>query len=124
MAKKTTINYVKLGVFVTAGVLILVVSLYFIGSKRNLFGNTFSLYVNFKDVNGLRKGNNVRYAGIDVGTIGKIEIMNDTTIKIEMILEEKMKSMIRKTSIASIGTDGLMGDKLIDISAGSSGSEN
>jgi len=124
MAKKNTLNYVKLGVFVTTGFLILVVSLYFIGSKKNLFGNTFSLFVNFKDINGLTKGNNVRYGGIDVGTVGKIEILNDTTIKVEMVLEEKMKAMIRKNSIAGIGTDGLMGDKIIEIEAGNPGSEN
>src|SRR6476620_10821290 len=118
MTKKNTINYVKLGIFVTVGMVILVVSLYFIGSKKNLFGNKFSVYVNFKDINGLKKGNNVRYGGIDVGTIGNIVILNDTTIKVEMILDENMKAMIRKNSIAKIGTDGLMGDKLIEIGAG------
>ena len=118
MTKEKT-NYVKLGIFVTAGLLLLVVGLYFIGSNKNLFGSTFKLYVVFKDVNGLKEGNNVRYGGIDVGTVKEILINSDTAIKIEMVLEERMKKVIRKNSVANIGTDGLMGDKLVNIDAGS-----
>jgi phospholipid/cholesterol/gamma-HCH transport system substrate-binding protein len=119
MAKETP-NYIKLGIFVTTGLVLLVVGLYFIGSNKNLFGSTFKLYAVFKDVNGLKAGNNVRYGGIDVGTVEKIIISNDTTIRVEMVIEERMKDVIRKNSIAGIGTDGLMGDKLINIDAGSS----
>ncbi len=118
MAKETP-NYIKLGIFVTVGLSLLVVGLYFIGSNKNLFGSTFKLYAVFKDVNGLREGNNVRYGGIDVGTVENIQINNDTTIRVEMVLEESMKGVIRKNSIAGIGTNGLMGDKLINIDAGS-----
>ena len=123
MPKKKVIDYVKLGLFVTAGLVILVVSLYFVGSKKNLFGDTFKLYVEFRDINGLKKGNNVRYGGIDIGSVDDIIIVNDTTIKIEMVLESQMKSLIKKDSEAGIGTDGLMGDKLINIHAGSPGAE-
>lgn len=119
MAKETP-NYIKLGIFVTVGLVLLVVGLYFIGSNKNLFGSTFKLYAVFKDVNGLKAGNNVRYAGIDVGTVENILINNDTTIRVEMVIEERMKDVIKKNSIAGIGTDGLMGDKLINIDAGSS----
>lgn len=123
MAKKLILNYIKLGIFVTAGMLILVVSLYFIGSKKKLFEDTFKLYVNFHDINGLKKGNNVRFGGIDIGTVNKVEIINDTTIRVQLVVEERMKTMIRKNSIASIGTDGLMGDKLVSIEAGSGSAE-
>lgn len=119
MAKETP-NYIKLGIFVTTGLVLLVVGLYFIGSNKNLFGSTFKLYAVFKDVNGLKEGNNVRYGGIDVGTVEHILINNDTAIRVEMVIEERMKAVIRKNSIAGIGTDGLMGDKLINIDAGSS----
>jgi len=122
MAKEKT-NYIKLGIFVTAGLVLLVVGLYFIGSNKNLFGNTIKLSAVFKDVNGLKEGNNVRYGGIDVGTVDKILINGDTVIKVEMVLEERMKGVIRKNSVASIGTDGLMGDKLINIDAGTASSK-
>lgn len=119
MAKENP-NYIKLGIFVTVGLVLLVVSLYFIGSNKNLFGSTFKIYAVFKDVNGLKEGNNVRYGGIDVGTVEQILINSDTAIRVEMVIEESMKGVIRKNSIAGIGTDGLMGDKLINIDAGSS----
>ena len=119
MAKETP-NYIKLGILVTVGLVLLVVGLYFIGSNKNLFGSTFKLYAVFKDVNGLKAGNNVRYAGIDVGTVENILINNDTTIRVEMVIEERMKDVIKKNSIAGIGTDGLMGDRLINIDAASS----
>jgi phospholipid/cholesterol/gamma-HCH transport system substrate-binding protein len=122
MAKETP-NFIKLGIFVTLGLVLLVVALYFIGSNKNLFGNTFKLYAVFADINGLKEGNNVRYAGIDVGTVEKVIIKGDTSIAVEMWLEERMKSVIRKNSIATIGTDGLMGDKLVNIHAGSAGSK-
>src|SRR5688572_13073658 len=118
MAAKTTINFIKLGVFVTVGVLILVISLYFIGSKKNMFGDTFTLYAIFNDVNGLKKGNNVRYGGIEIGIVENISVINDTSIRVEMKLESDMKHVIRKNSTAAVGTDGLMGDKLININAG------
>ena len=123
MAKKLTVNYIKLGILVTSGLLLLVVSLYFIGSKKNLFGNTFRLYAIFQDVSGLKSGNNVRYAGIDIGTVEEITIINDTVIRTELLLEERMLKVIRKNAMASIGTDGLMGDKLVNIDAGSQDAE-
>jgi phospholipid/cholesterol/gamma-HCH transport system substrate-binding protein len=85
-----------------------------------MFGSSFILHTTFNDVNGLTKGNNVRYSGIDVGTVENIDILNDTTIFIEMIIKTEMIKFIRKNSLASVGTDGLMGNKLVNITAGTS----
>lgn len=119
MEKETGRN-VKLGLFVVAGALILIVGFYFIGSNKNMFGRTFTLLANFHNVSGLQTGNNVRYAGIDVGTVEKIEIINDTLVRVEMNINEDLKKNIRKNSVANIGTDGLMGNKLINIEPGTS----
>jgi phospholipid/cholesterol/gamma-HCH transport system substrate-binding protein len=62
------------------------------------------------------KGNNVRLAGIDVGTIQQVEIVSDTSVKVTMVIEESVHPFIKKSSIASVGTDGLMGNKLVNIS--------
>lgn len=112
-----TINNVKLGVFVLAGLLFLIMLLYMIGKNRNLFGSNFVLKARFENVQGLKSGNNVRYAGIEVGTVKKIIIINDTTIEVVMIIEDKMKSVIRKNAIVSIATDGLVGNKVVNIIA-------
>jgi len=105
------------------GILLLVVGLYYIGNNRNMFGKTYKLYALFPNVGGLQTGNNVRYAGIDVGTVESIRIMNDTSIRIEMLIDAELKKVIRKNSLATIGTDGLMGSKLINIDPGTTDSE-
>ena len=115
---KTTIHNIKLGIFVVTGILAPIVGLYFIGSNRNMFGSTFKLYATFHDVSGLQSGNNVRYAGINVGTVKAIKIVNDTVIRVEMSLKSDLKKVIRKNSPVSVGTDGFMGNKLINIDPG------
>jgi len=116
--EKETARDIRLGAFVVAGLLLLVTGLYFIGSNKNMFGKTFTLYAGFRNVGGLQTGNNVRFAGIDVGTIDKIEIVNDTVIRVKMNVNIDLKKVIRKNSRASIGTDGLMGNKLVNIDPG------
>lgn len=110
----------KLGLFVVLGTLLLIAALYFIGTKQNLFGNTFKIVAKFRNVNGLMKGNNVRFAGIDVGTVKSIEIINDTAVDVVMLVEKKIQPYIKKNAVASVGTDGLMGNKLVNINSGSS----
>jgi len=115
---KETIHRIRLGIFVVTAIVMLIVGMYFIGNNQNMFGSTFNVYSTFHDVNGLQPGNNVRYSGIDVGTVKSIEIKNDTSVHVEMVIEIKMKNFIRKNSLATIGTDGLMGNKLVNITPG------
>lgn len=105
----------KLGIFVVAGLLFLVLLLYMIGRDQNLFGSTYALKVKFENVQGLMPGNNVRISGIEAGTVKRIQIINDTTIEVTMVIELKMKNIIRKNAIVSIGTEGLVGNKVINI---------
>ena len=67
--KKDIPNNIRLGLFVAIGTVVLVMALYFIGSKRNVFSQTIKISALFYNVNGLVAGNNVRYAGIDIGTV-------------------------------------------------------
>jgi phospholipid/cholesterol/gamma-HCH transport system substrate-binding protein len=112
---KQAINNVKLGLFVLGGLLFLIILLYMIGKNRNLFGATYVLKARFEHVQGLVSGNNVRFSGIEAGTVKKITILNDTVIEVTMIVDKKMKQIIRKNAIASIGTDGLVGNKVLNI---------
>jgi phospholipid/cholesterol/gamma-HCH transport system substrate-binding protein len=114
MAKRI-VNNVKLGLFVLAGLIFLVLLLYMIGKNQNLFGNTYTLKANFENIQGLVAGNNVRFAGIQVGTVKKIKILNDTVIEVSMLIDTKMKNIIHKNAITSIGTDGLVGNKVVNI---------
>lgn len=116
--KKTTSEKLKLGAFVTIGLLIFIVAIYFIGQRQNLFAKTFTISSNFNNVNGLIPGNNVRYSGINVGTVKRIDMINDSVINVEMIIEENMLNHIKKNAIATIGTDGLVGNMIVNIIPG------
>lgn len=122
MNKRQT-QHVFLGIMVLAGTLVLVLGLYFIGSNQNLFGNNIRLKVEFRNVNGLMAGNNVRFSGIDIGTVEKVELFSDSTVSATLLIEKEASGFIRKNSLAAIGTDGLMGNKLVNIGAGEGVSE-
>jgi phospholipid/cholesterol/gamma-HCH transport system substrate-binding protein len=111
-----TSQKIKLGLFVLTGTTLLIISLYLIGTKKNLFHKTISVYVRFNNVNGLITGNNVRFAGITIGTVKQITIESDTSVIVQMVIKEDARRYIRKNSLAEIGSDGLMGNKLINIS--------
>ncbi|OQP53744.1 MlaD family protein [Niastella populi] len=115
MAKKT-VNTIKLGAFVLSGLFFLIVLLYMIGKNSNLFGPSFILKAQFEDVQGLVPGNNVRFSGIQIGTVKRIKILKDTLLEVEMRVDKKMEKIIRNNAFASIGSDGLMGNKVINIS--------
>jgi phospholipid/cholesterol/gamma-HCH transport system substrate-binding protein len=112
-----------LGVFVITGFILFIAGIYFIGQKQQLFNNTFRISGVFKNVGGLQVGNNVRFAGINVGVIEGILILNDTAIKVDMIIDEEVRQFIKKDAVAMIGSDGLMGSKIMNISPGLSDRE-
>ncbi len=115
MANKP-VNTIKLGMFVLSGLLFLIVMLYLIGKNQHLFGPSFTLKARFENVQGLVAGNNVRFSGIEIGTIKRIDIITDTIIEVVMLVDDKMKNVIRNNALVSIGSDGLMGNKVINIS--------
>lgn len=122
MANKSIRN-ISLGLFILIGTILLIVSMYMVGSKQNLFGSNFKIRAQFYDVNGLMKGNNVRFAGIDIGTVESVTIINDSLVNVVMVIQKDIQPYIKKNSIASIGTDGLMGNKLVNIVGGKASSE-
>lgn len=122
MAKEGNVS-VRLGLFVLAGTLALVVGMYLLGSKRGLFSSTINVSAEFRQVGGLRPGHNVRYAGINVGTVDRLTIVNDSTVRVEMALRAEQAGHIHANAIVSIGSDGLMGNKLVNIEPGDGTSE-
>lgn len=113
----------KLGMFMIAGVLLFLAAIYFIGKNKNMFGTTIHLKTQFNNVSGLKVGNNVRFSGINIGTVEQIEFISDSAIAVDLIIREEVQKYIKTDAIASIGSDGLMGDKVLTISPGSSSNE-
>lgn len=116
--EKTTSQKMNLGIFVVIATLILIFVLYFIGNRQNIFGKTFKISAVFNNVNGLQLGNNVRYSGINVGTVKNINMINDSTICVDMVIEENMLSHLKKNAVAAVGSDGLVGSMIINIVPG------
>lgn len=121
--KITTAQKIKIGIFTIAGILILVIGIFLIGNKKNIFSSTFNIYGFFKNVGGLQVGNNIRFAGINVGIVDNIQIISDSVVKVDMSLQSKVKPFLKKNAIASINSDGLMGDKLVTINSNSEKAE-
>lgn len=112
---KQGINNLKLGGFILAGLFALILSFYFIGKNQHLFGTKFKLRARFSNLNGLIEGNNVLYAGIQAGTVSSITLINDTTIEVTLLIDKGVRPHIHQRSVASIGTEGLMGNKIVNI---------
>lgn len=108
----------KLGMFVVIGLSLFLLTIYFVGKQKNLFGSTFELNSKFNSVNGLAVGNNVLISGINVGTVEEIEFLTDTSVVIKLVIREEVRKYIKKDAIASISSDGLMGDKILTLSSG------
>ena len=105
----------KLGIFVIVATTCLILGLYFIGSKRNIFHSKIHVSAVFNNISGLIPGNNVQFNGINVGTVSKAYAIADTAIKVEFTIDENATKFITVNAIASINTDGLLGNKLVTI---------
>jgi len=116
--EKSTGTTIRLGIFVTLGVLIFTVAVYLIGQKQHMFSETFEIAAHFNNVNGLQRGNNVRFSGIDAGSVTEVNFLNDSVIEVRMRIKESLRQHIKKNALASIGTDGLMGNMIVNISPG------
>lgn len=117
MQNKTS-QKIKVGIFTTATILLLLIGIFLIGRNKSMFRSTIILYGTFKNVGGLLEGNNIRFVGINVGTVESIDILSDSTARVGLRVQKKVQPFIKQGAIASISSDGLMGDKLVAISSG------
>ncbi len=119
--KNNVTNNIRLGIFISLGILVFIVAIYFIGEGQQLFRHTFQLNGVFNDVAGLQAGNNVRLSGVNVGTVKNVSIVSDTSVKVEILIDESTRKFIKKDAIAVIGSEGLMGNKVLIIKPGTGG---
>ena len=110
----------RLGMFIAIGLAIFVIIIFFIGKQQHLFNPVFNVTTNFKNVSGLLVGNNVRYAGINVGIVDNIAIINDSTVQVSFFMRRDVQEFIKADSKAGIGSDGIIGDKVLIITQGTS----
>lgn len=109
---------IRLGLFVILATILFIMGVYYVGNSKNIFGRNIIVYADFKDVRGLQAGNNVRFMGINIGSVSSIEIKQDTIIRVGMRISKSVQQSVKKDALVSIGTNGLVGASLINISPG------
>jgi len=109
---------IRLGLFVAGGLTLFVLAIFIIGKQKNLFNPVFPLTSSFRNVSGLQVGNKIRFSGINVGTVDNITITNDTTVKVNMLIKKDVWQFIKSDCRVSIGSEGIIGDKILIISQG------
>ncbi len=110
---------IRLGLFVAIGLGLFILAVFVIGKQKNLFDPVYTLSSTFYNVSGLQIGNNVRFSGINVGTVDNIRIINDSTVKVDMLVKKSVMPFIKTDSEVAIGSEGLIGDRLLMITQGS-----
>lgn len=110
---------IRLGLFVAGGLALFVLAIFIIGKQKNLFNPVFKLTSTFYNVSGLQVGNNIRFSGINVGTVDQITIINDSTVRVDMLVKKEVRQFIKSDCEVAIGSEGLIGDRLLIITQGS-----
>ena len=110
---------IRLGLFVAGGLALFILAIFIIGKQKNLFNPVFKLTSTFSNVSGLQVGNNIRFSGINVGTVDNIVIINDTTVRVDLMIRREVWQFIKSDCKVTLGSDGIIGDKLIIIISGS-----
>jgi phospholipid/cholesterol/gamma-HCH transport system substrate-binding protein len=114
---------IRLGVFIVGTLTFLAAGVFLIGDRQFLFSSTYQLNANFKNVSGLSDGAEVRVGGIRTGTVKHIRFPADPNgeLIVVMSLRDSTKRILREDSVARIETEGLLGDKYVEISFGTQG---
>ena len=113
---------IEVGIFVALGLGIALVSVFFIGQGRSFFSRTYTIIASFNEVSGLRKGAVVQLSGLNVGYVDGVRLpQNKEGKNLDVVLKimERYKEYIRRDSLATMQTQGLLGDKFILVTRGS-----
>lgn len=117
MKDSNSLKNILTGVFVVAGIAILLAGVFIIGGKDKSFKDSVIANAVFPDVNGLAKGSNVWYSGVKVGTVKKVGFV-ENGVQVSFSIEEDAQQKIRKDTKVKLGSDGLIGNKIIVLYGG------
>ncbi len=115
-----SLSTVRTGVFVLLGIVALLAAIFLVGSQEGLFHPTVQVSAYFTSVEGVRAGSSVRMAGVDIGTVEKVEVSeSDARIHVTLKVDARMQDFIKKDSYATIAPEGLVGNYYVDVTVGS-----
>ncbi|CAH1000692.1 hypothetical protein LEM8419_01826 [Neolewinella maritima] len=114
----TNSTSLRLGIFVTAALVLFIYALLRISDGIDLFKRTLPVYVDFRDVQGLQVGNTVRFAGVAIGEVDAITIQDDTTLRVGLSLDASARTFLHRDALIDIATDGLVGNRIVTVQPG------
>lgn len=118
METATTNFKLRLGIFVATGIFLFVLGIFYIGKQKSLFNQVITVKALFKNVSGLQVGNNVRFSGINIGTVDEITIINDSLVRVNMLINKSVQPFMKTDAKVFIGSEGIIGDRILSISQG------
>jgi len=107
------------GMFITIGLAILIVTIFTMGGEKKSFSKKIPLRAQFTDISGLQEGDNIWFSGVKVGTVKNIELEGNAKVLLTLHIDEKAQPFIKKDSKVKISSDGFIGNKLVVIFGGS-----
>ncbi len=110
-----------MGIFVFVGISIFILTVLTLGSQHKTFEKSIAVKAFFDNVNGLQKGNNVWFSGVKVGNIGRVKLHDDGKVEVDINIEVQSVKFIPRDAHARLSTDGLIGNKIIEIFGGTPG---
>ncbi|RKR85494.1 phospholipid/cholesterol/gamma-HCH transport system substrate-binding protein [Mucilaginibacter gracilis] len=121
MEKDENKRAIIVGIFIFLGLAIIILAIFTLGGQQKTFVKNIHLNAVFNDVQGLKKGNNVWFSGVKVGTISSIKFTGIAQVDVKMDVDQAIQTYIHRNAGAKISSDGLIGNKIIVIEPGSPG---
>ncbi len=109
---------VIVGIFSIIGVLIFIAAVLTLGGQRKVFVRTISVRAYFEEISGLQEGNNIWYEGVNIGTVQKIALAANKKVEITLHIEKTAADYIHNDVQAKIGSDGLIGNRIVLLTGG------
>jgi phospholipid/cholesterol/gamma-HCH transport system substrate-binding protein len=110
----------RVGVFVLVALTAFLGMIYALGAKSRLFEAKYTIHAEFSEVGGLAEGATVRLAGVQIGRVSGVELPSQPggKVRVDLSIAKRFTDRVRKDSVARIETQGLLGDKIVEISVG------
>ena len=109
---------VIVGIFISIGLIILVVVVFTLGNQHSTFVKKFEVKALFEDIGGLKIGDNIWLSGVKIGIVKNIDFANDGAVIITMNIEKRVNELIHQNSKVRLSSDGLMGNRIVIIYGG------
>jgi len=106
------------GIFIFIGIIIFIAGVLTLGGKQKRFVSTITLKAIFSNVNGIAAGNNVFFSGVKIGTVSKIAFYGNAQVEVTMHIEQSAQQYIHKNAMAKLGSEGFIGNKMVEILGG------